>query len=99
MLSEKRLTGLKVWMWNKKLGTHHFEGTPELSHPILTYIRTLSEGFIEFIMKSPKTEQINDGQDGLVVQDCQVMAVKLTGSLPIPLGKVACKFGNLWTSS
>jgi hypothetical protein len=42
------------------------------------------------------TEQIDDGRDGPVVLGChQGMAVKLTGDLPIPLGKVACKSGDL----
>jgi hypothetical protein len=42
-------------------------------------------------------KQIDDCQDGLVVvQGChQAMAVKLTGDLPIPLGKVTCKSGDL----
>ena len=42
------------------------------------------------------TEQIDDGRDGLVVLGChQGMAVKLTGDLPIPLGKARCKSGDL----
>ncbi len=41
-------------------------------------------------------EQIDDGRDGPVVLGChQGMAVKLTGDLPIPLGKVGCKSGDL----
>ena len=41
-------------------------------------------------------EQIGDGQDGLDVMGCHhAMAMKLTGDLPIPLGKVACKSGDL----
>ena len=42
------------------------------------------------------TEQIDDGRDGLVVLGChQGMAVKLTGDLPIPLGKAGYKSGDL----
>ena len=42
------------------------------------------------------TEQINDGRDGPVVLGRhQGIAVKLTGDLPIPLGKVGCKSGDL----
>jgi hypothetical protein len=41
-------------------------------------------------------EQIDDGRDGLVVTGCHhVVAVRLSGDLPIPLGKVACKSGDL----
>jgi hypothetical protein len=42
------------------------------------------------------TEKIDDGRDGPVFLGChQGMAVKLTGDLPIPLGKVECKAGDL----
>ena len=41
-------------------------------------------------------EQTDDGRDGLVVLGFhQAMVVKLTSNLPIPLGKVACKSGDL----
>jgi hypothetical protein len=42
------------------------------------------------------TEQIDEGRDGPVVLGChQGMAVKHKDDLPIPLGKVGCKAGDL----
>ena len=38
----------------------------------------------------------DDGRDGHVVLGChQAMVMRLTGDLLIPLGKVACKSGDL----
>ena len=54
---------------------------------ILKIIRTVTERFIGFIKNPSRTEEINNGWDGLVVLDChQAMVVNLTSDLPIPLG-------------
>jgi len=68
---------------------------PQFSQP--KYIRTVTEGSIEFIKESSKMEQIDDGRDALVILCChEVMVMKLTGNNPIPpLGKAACKSGDL----
>ena len=43
------------------------------------------------------TSQINDGQDGLVVQGFHhVMTARLTGDLPIPLGKPPVSLAIYW---
>ncbi len=45
------------------------------------------------------TEHIDNGRDGLDVPGCHhAMVVKLTVDLPIPLGKVACKSGDLYAA-
>ena len=42
-------------------------------------------------------EQIDNGHDGLVVLGFHhARAVRLSGDLPIPLGKIVCKSGDLW---